>query len=131
MPPEPAAAPPGPILIVEDNATNLFILRSMLRKLGHQPLEAVDGRGGVAMTLEHRPGLVLMDLRMPEMDGMAAAAAIRAALGPEAPPLIAVTATITPEQRAACANAGFAGLIAKPVAFAELAETVSRHLGTP
>lgn len=119
----------GDILIVEDNATNLFILRSMLRKLGHRPLEATDGRAGVDMTLTHRPRLVLMDLRMPEMDGMAAAAAIRAALGDAAPPMVAVTATITPEQRASCETAGFAGLIAKPVVFGELAEIVARFAG--
>lgn len=119
----------GDILIVDDNPTNLFVLRMMLRKLGHEALEARDGRAGVEMTLARRPRLLLLDLRMPEFDGMAAAAEIRDALGKEAPPIVAVTASVTAEQREACAASGFAGLIAKPVDFNELAEVVSRHGG--
>ncbi len=114
------------ILIVDDNPTNLFVLRMMLRKLGYETLEAVDGQSGVELALERRPRLVLMDLRMPGMDGMAAAESIRKSLGDGAPIIVAVTASVTPEQRHACAESGFAGLIPKPVDFGELAEYVSR-----
>lgn len=117
------------ILVVEDNPANLFVLRSMLAKLGHTPLEAQDGRAGVAMSLAHRPRLVLMDLRMPAMDGIAAAEEIRAALGTDAPPIVAVTATVTSEQREHCSDAGFAAMLAKPISFTELAAVVQRHLG--
>ena len=116
----------GLILIVDDNATNLFILRMMLSKLGYEALEAADGQSGVDMALAQRPRLVLMDLRMPRMDGMAAAEYIRNCLGESAPVIVAVTASVTPEQRHACAVSGFAGLIPKPVNFGELADVVSR-----
>ena len=117
----------GPILVVEDNSANLLVLRMMLRKLGHQVLEAKNGRSGVEMAVAHRPRLILMDLRMPEMDGISAATEIRTTLGSDAPTIIAVTATITPEQRVQCADTGFAELIAKPVSFAELSEILARY----
>ena len=115
------------ILIVDDNPTNLFVLRLMLRKLGYDVLEAVGGEASVDLALQHRPRLVLMDLRMPGMDGMAAAESIRTQLGEHAPIIVAVTASVTPEQRQACAASGFAGLIPKPVDFSELAGFVSRY----
>lgn len=116
----------GAVLIVDDNTTNMFVLRMMLRKLGHEPIEAQEGRAGLALALERRPKLVLMDLRMPHLDGMATAACIRQELGDAAPAIVAVTATVTPEQRNACAAAGFVALIAKPVQFDELAEIMAR-----
>ena len=116
----------GAILIVDDNSTNLFVLRMMLRKLGHDAIEAQEGEAGVEMALALRPRLVLMDLRMPHLDGMAAAARIQDALGAAAPFIVAVTASVTPEQRDACAASGFAGLIAKPIQFDELVDIVSR-----
>lgn len=116
------------ILIVEDNATNVFILRAMLARLGHDALVARDGIEGVAMAEAHRPRLVLMDLRMPNLDGMAAAAEIRRRLSDDCPLFVAVTATVTTQQRAICEQAGFAGLLAKPVDLDELARTVRRCL---
>ncbi len=101
----------------------------MLRKLGHEVIEAPNGRIGVELALLHRPRLVLMDLRMPEMDGISAAAEIREILGADSPVLVAVTATITPEQQAECAETGFAEVIAKPINFSALSEIVTRYTG--
>jgi two-component system, sensor histidine kinase len=122
-------APASPILVVEDNGANLLVLRMMLRKMGHEVIEAKNGRCGVDMAIAHRPQLILMDLRMPEMDGIAAAAEIRSTLGAGAPIMVAVTATITPEQRVQCADTGFADLIAKPISFTHLSEIVERYTG--
>jgi len=118
----------GDILIVDDNSTNLFVLRMMLRRLGHEPLEASDGLSGIALAVEHKPQLLFMDLRMPGVDGMTAAERIRHALGQDAPPIVAVTASVTEQQRDACASSGFAGLIAKPVDFDEVADYVTRFM---
>ena len=138
MPPEPD--PPANddddagrrILIVEDNQVNAMILKAMLRRDGWDPLFAVDGVEGVAMTERFRPRLILMDLQMPRLDGFAAAREILAS-GPDrggaAPPVIvAVTATPGPEVRDACAAAGFTELIAKPIEMDALLAVVRRHM---
>jgi CheY-like chemotaxis protein len=121
--------PTKPILVVEDNSANLLVLRMMLRRMGHEVIEAKNGRTGVDMAVAHRPRLVLMDLRMPEMDGISAASEIRSTMGAGAPTMVAVTAKITPEQRVQCEETGFADLIAKPVSFAHLSEIVERYAG--
>jgi CheY-like chemotaxis protein len=127
-------APPakrGPILIVEDNHVNVLVLRSMLRKFGYDALVATDGAEGVAMALGFRPRLVLMDINMPGMDGITAAAAIRAEDGDRPTPIVAVTADITAGQRAACHAAGFQGLLLKPIVVNDLIGTVRRWAGEP
>ncbi len=116
------------ILIVEDNQVNSMILRAMLRKHGWEPLVAVDGVEGVEMTMRHRPGLILMDLQMPRLDGFAAASQIRRQFAGGAPAIVAVTANVEPAIRAACVGAGFSDVLAKPVAMEELISTVRRHL---
>jgi CheY-like chemotaxis protein len=117
----------GTILIVEDNQVNALILSAMLRKHGHEPVVARDGREGVELTCRLRPRLVLMDLHMPRMDGFAAAGEIRRSSGPT-PVLIAVTANAGGEVRTACRAAGFACVLAKPIALADLIDLVQRYL---
>lgn len=121
------------ILIVEDNQVNAMILATMLRKGGWTPITASDGLEGIAMSARLRPGLVLMDLQMPRLDGYAAAREIlrsSAEAGVAKPPvIIAVTAAPGPGARESCAAAGFADLLAKPVDMSELLALVTRHLG--
>lgn len=119
------------ILIVEDNEVNALILRTMLRRYGYEPRVAANGAIGVAMTAEHRPRLVFMDLHMPELDGFAAAAAILGTENGAGPVLVAVTATTTGDIEAACRNAGFAQVLPKPIMIGDLLATVQRFLGTP
>ncbi len=119
------------ILIVEDNQVNLMILRAMLRKRGYEPIVALDGAEGVEMTELHRPRLVLMDLQMPRLDGIAAAREIMRRLSDKAPIIVAVTANPTESVRAACLEAGFADILDKPLIFGDLIATVERHLPPP
>ena len=118
-----------PILIVEDNSVNVLILRTMLRKYGYEPIVATDGQEGVAMCETHRPKLVLMDINMPSMDGIAAATEIRRRSLDAAPAIVAVTADASDAQRAACAEAGFAGVLPKPLDLEALITVVRRWLG--
>lgn len=118
----------GVILIVEDNQVNMMILRAMLRKRGFEPHVAADGAEGVEMTERHRPRLVLMDLQMPKLDGMAAAAEIRRRLLGTAPSIVAVTANVTNETREECLAAGFADVLNKPLVFDELIALLERHM---
>lgn len=123
--------PQDRILIVEDNPSNLFILQAMLRKHGYEPLIARDGFEGVAMAEAHRPRLVLMDLSMPRMDGVSAALEIQRRLPGQPIAIVAVTASVTDEQRRQCDAAGFSGLLPKPINLPDLISTVHRHLGDP
>jgi CheY-like chemotaxis protein len=127
--PEGADRASGEILIVEDNAVNAMILRTMLRKRGFDPMVAVDGVEGVTLSERHRPRLILMDLQMPRLDGFAAAAEIRRTAGCATPTIVAVTASAAGEVVDACEAAGFAGVLAKPIEYDDLIATVSRLLG--
>jgi CheY-like chemotaxis protein len=118
----------GRILIVEDNQVNALILRAMLRKHGYDPVMAADGVEGVALSARHHPRLILMDLQMPRLDGFAAAAEINRTAGEPSPVIVAVTANAGADVRAACRDAGFAGVLAKPVMLDELIATVRRFL---
>ena len=126
--PLPAGTVAAPILVVEDNEVNATILRAMLRKHGYEPVLAKNGEEGIEMSRRHRPGLVLMDLQMPRLDGFAAASAIRAACGGEGPAIVAVTANAGADVRDACRAAGFASVLAKPIVLDELIATVRQHL---
>ena len=117
----------APILIVEDNQTNALILRSMLGKHGYTSVVAHDGREGVEMTKAHRPQLVLMDLQMPRLDGFSAASEILAG-GGDAPPIVAVTASVAEKVREACLAAGFSDVLSKPIMIDELIAMVRRHM---
>ena len=112
---EPVPRADGVILIVEDNRTNALILRTMLLKSGYEAVVATDGAEGVDMADRLKPRLVLLDLHMPRLDGLAAAAEIRRRAGCHAPVIIAVTANASPEVHAACLACGFGAVLSKPV----------------
>ena len=67
------------ILIVEDNAKNMKLVRDLLQHHGHRTLEADTGEGGLALVLRERPDLVLMDIQLPDIDGTTVLARIRGA----------------------------------------------------
>ena len=106
-------------LVVEDNAVNALILGAMLRKLGFEPLVARDGFEGIELAGRARPQLVLMDLQMPRLDGFSAASEILAG-GGDAPPIVAVTASVAEKVREACLAAGFSDVLSKPIMIDEL-----------
>ena len=137
--PAPAAAPDAGllagkrVLVCEDNALNLEILRAILERQGMQVTGAENGQKGLDAFAASRPGwfdAVLLDLRMPVMDGMTAARAIRALARPDAAavPILAVSADAYPENVAACLAAGMDGHVAKPVNADVLARTLARLL---
>ena len=103
------------ILIVEDNAMNLKLARDVLRFNGFRTLEATSGEDALPMAREDLPDLVLMDIALPGMDGVEAARRLRAAPETAAIPIVALTASVMETDRARFVEAGFAGLIAKPI----------------
>ena len=112
------------VLLAEDIPTNQLIAKKTLEQLGCTVDIAADGREAVA-AVEARPyDVVLMDVSMPEMDGLAATRAIRSALQP-GPPVLAFTAYAMTEDQERFREAGMDGVVAKPIATAELARGIA------
>jgi signal transduction histidine kinase/CheY-like chemotaxis protein len=123
-----AALSPGEapsVLVAEDNPVNQRVVRLMLERMGCRP-DVVGNGLEVLDALRARPyDLVLMDVRMPEMDGIAATRALRAELPHERQPLvIAMTANVQVEDRRACEEAGMDEFIPKPIRPADLSRAV-------
>ena len=114
------------VLLCEDNDTNAMIASRMLKRLGCEVERAVDGLEGVTKTDATTFDVVFMDCQMPRMDGYEAARTIRAR--PEAPPIIALTANVMPEDVQKCLSAGMSRCVAKPVSSDALAEALSKTL---
>jgi len=116
------------ILIVEDNPKNMKLARDLLQVKGYDTLEASSGEQGVELALQHRPDLVLMDIQLPDINGIEAFARLRADARTAKVPVIAFTASVTPSDRLRIAEAGFSGLISKPIELKLFLEAVQRAL---
>ncbi len=116
------------ILIVEDNVKNMKLVRDLLKAKGYDTLEATTGRQGVELALAHAPDLVLMDIQLPDINGIEAFEQIRADPRNAATPVVAFTASVTPSDRNRITQAGFSGFLAKPINLKEFLATVKRML---
>jgi CheY-like chemotaxis protein len=119
------------LLVAEDDAVSALAVRRILERCGHDVLVAKDGREAVDLALAYRPDLILMDIGMPVLDGVAAAAAIREAAareGRSTVPVIALTAHAMAGDREALLAAGMDGYLSKPVDHEALLAAVGRHL---
>lgn len=117
------------ILVVEDNELNLDMLARRLRRSGFEVLMAVDGLQGVAVATAKLPDLILMDLRLPVMDGWEAARRLRAAPATRAIPIIALTAHAIAGDRERALEAGCNDYEAKPVDYPRLLAKMQTLLG--
>jgi two-component system, cell cycle response regulator DivK len=115
------------ILVVEDNVKNMKLLRDVLRAKGYRTLEATTGAEVVELAAEHVPDLVLMDIQLPDIDGLEALSRLRADDRTASVPVLAVTAQAMQGDRERFLAAGFDDYLSKPVDIVELVETVSRH----
>ncbi len=120
----------GRVLLAEDNPTNQFVLLKLLRDLGVKVDLAENGRDAVEL-LQRRPyDLVLMDVQMPEMDGLAATQAIRELPERGQTPIVALTANAFTDDRERCLKAGMDGFLPKPIDPRLLREALERWLGS-
>ena len=122
------ATPPGPpdrapmrVLVVEDDKVNRLVVTGMLRQMAHHGDCAADGIEALHALDEHAYDVVLMDIRMPNMDGIEATRRIRRLKSAAARvPIIALTANATTEERLRCEEAGMDDFMSKPFRRAEL-----------
>jgi two-component system, cell cycle response regulator DivK len=103
------------ILIVEDNAKNMKLVRDILQFKGYRTLEADSAAQAITLAVEHRPQLILMDIQLPDMDGVAALERLKAEPATTAIPVVALTAFAMKEDEARFLGAGFDGYLVKPI----------------
>ena len=136
-PPQPALKPKrsahlresgAQLLLVEDNEINREVALELLRGEGLEVTVAVDGQEAVEHVAARPFDLVLMDVQMPRMDGLAATQAIRQMPGREGMPIVAMTANAFAQDRAACMAAGMNDFVAKPFEIEELTQVLERWL---
>jgi len=117
------------ILIAEDDESNRKVTIAILRHLGYRADAVTNGRETL-LALKRRPyDIILMNLRMPEMDGLEATRLIRERFPPSLQPkIIALTAYVLPDSRELCLNAGMNDFIPKPVKMKDLANVLNKHI---
>jgi two-component system cell cycle response regulator DivK len=115
------------ILVVEDNERNMKLFCDLLQASGYHTLEATTGESAVELALEHGPDLVLMDIQLPDIDGVEALGRLRADERSATLPVLALTAQAMEGDRERFLAAGFDGYLSKPVDIAEFVTTVKRH----
>jgi two-component system, cell cycle response regulator DivK len=122
----------GPlVLIVEDNARNMRLVRDVLGHAGYRTLEATDGEQGVALARSHRPDLILMDIQLPGIDGVEALVRLKKDASTAAIPVVALTAFAMKDDRERLLAAGFRAYFEKPLSVRELPGHVSALIGVP
>jgi two-component system, cell cycle response regulator DivK len=116
------------ILYVEDNPQNMRLVRKMLRVGGYDMIEAIDGTTGIEVATNEVPDLILMDINLPDIDGMEATARLKADHDLRHIPIIALTANAMFGDKERFLDAGCDGYLAKPVSKNELLNTIAYFL---
>ena len=116
------------ILVVEDNALNLKLVRSLLALGGYQVLEAEDAEKGIQMASLHQPDLILMDIQLPGIDGLEATRVIKGNSETRNIPVVALTSYAMPGDEIKAQEAGCSGYITKPINTRTFMESVNGYL---
>lgn len=117
------------VLVVEDFEDNRFMMRRLLEMSGYRVVEAVNGEQAVESAVSQQPDLILMDLSLPKLDGLAATRRIRQHEGLARTPIVAVSAHDTTDFHADALAAGCNEYVTKPIDFDELESLLKRLLG--
>jgi two-component system cell cycle response regulator DivK len=116
------------VLCIEDNRDNRILVRRILQAEGYSVLEASNAFEGLQMALVQRPDLILVDINMPDIDGLTLAARLKAYPGLAHVPIIAITANVMHGDRERSLAAGCDGYIQKPIDIDALPDQVARFL---
>ena len=116
------------ILIVDDNEMNVRLARDVLRFAGFRTLEAGTASEGISVAAEHRPDLILMDIRLPDMDGITALHSLKEDARTAEIPVVALTSSAMKGDRDRFMAEGFDGYLEKPIGVKEFPDQVRSHL---
>ena len=125
------------VLLIEDNEQNRYLATFLLEKQGYEVVSAVDGAQGVEWAERRTPGIILLDIQLPGMDGYAVARALRRNPALRDVPIVAVTSYAMAGDREKALAAGCTGYMEKPIDPETFGSEVERHLrnaragGTP
>ena len=122
------AADPPTVLLVEDTEDNRFMMRRLLEMSGYRVVEAMNGEEAVKLARAESPQLILMDLSLPVIDGLAATRLIRKVPTLQSTPIIAVSAHDTADFQDEAVEAGCNSYVTKPIDFNELEELIQQLL---
>lgn len=103
------------ILVIEDNEYNLYLIKFILEKNGYQVIEAREGLKGVELAIKEKPDLIILDIQLPDINGLEAAQRIRASEIDNKVPIVAVTSYAMVGDREKMLAAGCTGYIEKPI----------------
>jgi len=117
------------ILYIEDNPHNMRLVRKLLQTMGFTMIEAMDGLRGLRMAAEHRPDLILVDINLPDIDGLEVVRRLKSDPALAHIPAVALTANAMHGDRENCLASGCDGYLAKPIARMELKNVMSHFLG--
>ena len=116
------------ILYVEDNEMNRKIVRDLLKRTSYTLIEAHDGESGIALALERRPDLILMDIQLPKISGLDATRRLRAEAATAATPIIAITSFALSGDDQKAKQAGATAYLAKPYSPFDLLNLIRKLL---
>jgi len=116
------------VLLVEDTEDNRFMMRRLLEMSGYRVVEAMNGEEAVKLARSETPQLILMDLSLPVIDGLAATRLIRKVPALEATPIIAVSAHDTSDFQDEAVEAGCNSYVTKPIDYTELEQLIQQLL---
>ncbi len=119
---------PATILCVEDNPQNMRLVRKILSIANYEVVEAVDGATGLKLATEIKPSLILLDVNLPDIDGLEVTRILKAQPETSGIPIIALTANAMHGDRERCLEAGCDGYVPKPITKNELLNTVSHFI---
>ena len=121
-------AEPQTVLLVEDTEDNRFMMRRLLEMTGYRVVEATNGEEAVRVAEAESPNLILMDLSLPVIDGLAATRLIRELPNLKSTPIVAVSAHDTSDFQSEAIKAGCNSYVTKPIDFAELEVLIAKLL---
>ena len=116
------------VLVVEDHPDMMEILTCQMERMGFSVIPARHGKEGVEKALEEKPNLILMDIMMPEMDGLAATRLIRSNPETQDIPILAATVLFRETDLKSCIDAGCNGYLVKPFTYQELEGKIQEYI---
>ena len=116
------------VLVIEDNALNMKLVRSLLAIGEHGIIEALDAESGIRLAREQKPDLILMDIQLPNMDGLDATRIIKSDPALKDTVIIALTSHVMDGDERKAKEAGCDGYISKPIYTRAFLKTMEKHL---